>query len=89
MPRTTTSAAVAKQVGSALRQARTSQDMTQAEVARRLNVSASYIANLEAGRENPTVGQLANLAAGVGGVIDIRFAFFERERISLRQQSTR
>src|SRR5581483_37534 len=45
-----------EQAGQALRKARVEAGLTQAQVARRLGVNPSYVANLEAGRGNPTLG---------------------------------
>jgi transcriptional regulator with XRE-family HTH domain len=47
--------------------------MTQAELATRMEVSASYLAAIEAGRSNPTVGQLANLASAMQVGLSISF----------------
>jgi transcriptional regulator with XRE-family HTH domain len=47
-------------------------------------VSPSYVAAVEAGRENLTVGQLANIANAMGAGLDIEFAVPSREYESLR-----
>jgi transcriptional regulator with XRE-family HTH domain len=47
--------------------------MSQVELGQRMGVSASYIAAVEAGRSNPTVGQLAAFANGLGVAISIEF----------------
>ena len=52
--------------------------LTQAGVARRLKVSAPYIASVEAGRENLTIGQLAGIASALGVVLDITLALPDR-----------
>ncbi len=62
MPRTAASEIHAKVVGRELRQTRKALGLTQAQVAERLGASASYIAAVEAGRRNLTLGQLANIA---------------------------
>jgi transcriptional regulator with XRE-family HTH domain len=73
MPRTATSSLDAKIVGEKLRQARIAEGLTQAGVAERLQVSSAYVQKLEAGRANPTVGQLANLAAALGRTLNVQF----------------
>ena len=62
MPKTKTSDVAVKMVGQSIRRARQSLGLTQAELARRLDVNASYITNVEAGRVNLTVGQLGAFA---------------------------
>ena len=68
MPRTTTSAQYMQVVGRALRARRLDLGIPQAEVARRLEVSATYVQNVEAGRANLTLGQLARVAAALDAV---------------------
>ena len=82
MPRTAQSQIVAKQVGEALRDTRRRASLTQAQLAGKLGVSPPYIANVEAGRENLTLGQLANIAAAVGAGLDVSFPLPERERVT-------
>jgi transcriptional regulator with XRE-family HTH domain len=74
MPRTATSAIEAKIVGAKLREVRIAEGLTQAAVAERLQVTAAYVQKLEAGRANPTVGQLANVAAALGRSLNVQFA---------------
>jgi transcriptional regulator with XRE-family HTH domain len=62
MPRTQTSEIHAKLVGREIKATRRALELTQAQVAQRLGVSASYVAAVEAGRRNLTLGQLANIA---------------------------
>jgi transcriptional regulator with XRE-family HTH domain len=62
MPRTQTSEIHAKLVGREIRDTRHALSLTQAQVAERLGVSPSYVAAVEAGRRNLTLGQLANIA---------------------------
>jgi transcriptional regulator with XRE-family HTH domain len=62
MPRTAASEIHAKVVGREIRATRNALGLTQAEVAERLGVSASYMSAVEAGRRNLTLGQLANIA---------------------------
>lgn len=73
MPSTAASEIHAKVLGRELRAARNALGLTQAEVARRLDVSPSYLAAVEAGRHNLTLGQLANIANAMRVGIDIAF----------------
>jgi transcriptional regulator with XRE-family HTH domain len=73
MPRTAASEIHAKVLGRELRAARNGLGLTQVEVARRLDVSPSYLAAVEAGRHNLTLGQLANIANAMRVGIDIAF----------------
>ncbi len=73
MPRTAVSEVHAKVVGRELRDTRQALGLTQAEVAERLGVSASYVSAVEAGRRNLTLGQLANIANAMRLGIDISF----------------
>jgi len=73
MPRTAASEIHAKVVGRELRETRHALGLTQAQVAERLGVSASYIAAVEAGRRNLTLGQLANIANAMRLGIDVSF----------------
>ena len=65
MPRTAASEIHSKLVGRELRRTRQELGLTQVQVAERLGVSASYIAAVEAGRRNLTLGQLANIANAI------------------------
>jgi transcriptional regulator with XRE-family HTH domain len=62
MPRTTASASYNQAVGARLRVRRDELGVTQGEIARRLAVSTTYVQNVEAGRANLTLGQLARVA---------------------------
>jgi transcriptional regulator with XRE-family HTH domain len=73
MPRTHMSDATSARLGAEVRNARTEQDLTQAELARRMGVKPPYIAGLEAGTRNLTLGQLANIADALGRGLDISF----------------
>ena len=66
MPRTHASAVASTVVGQEIKRARGEAGLTQAELARRLDVSPSYISNIEAGRVNVTVGQLGERAQRLG-----------------------
>jgi transcriptional regulator with XRE-family HTH domain len=66
MPRTATSDLAARRVGAEIRRARQGAGLTQDEVAQRLDSSAPYISNVEAGRVNLTLGQLARIADALG-----------------------
>jgi transcriptional regulator with XRE-family HTH domain len=65
MPRAPTSEVAAKLVSRSIRGARTEVGITQAELAARMNLNASYVTNVEAGRVNLTVGQFVNIAEPV------------------------
>jgi transcriptional regulator with XRE-family HTH domain len=73
MPRTHVSDATAARLGVEIRRAREEQDLTQAELARRMGVKRPYIAGLEAGTRNLTLGQMANIADALGRGLDISF----------------
>ncbi len=73
MPRTAVSDVHAKVVGRELKDTRQALGLTQAEVAERLGVSASYISAVEAGKRNLTLGQLANIANAMRLGIGISF----------------
>ena len=66
MPRTTKSAIFSSLLGRQLRSRRRSLKLSQADVARRLDVSTTYVQNVEAGRCNITVGQLARICEALG-----------------------
>jgi len=73
MPRTAASEVHAKVIGRKLNETRHALGLTQAEVAERLGVSASYISAVEAGKRNLTLAQLANIAAAMRLGIDVAF----------------
>jgi len=73
MPRTAVSDVHAKVVGRELREARSALGLSQAEVAGRLGVSASYVSAVEAGKRNLTLAQLANIANAMRLGIDVSF----------------
>lgn len=83
MPRTAISEVSAKVVGRNIRVARTELGVTQAELASRMNVNPTYVSNVEAGRVNLTVGQLANIAEALGTGLDVRLPVLDREPIRL------
>jgi transcriptional regulator with XRE-family HTH domain len=85
MPRTATSDVAARVVGQSIRRTRRQAGLTQADVAARLNVNPSYVANLEAGRVNATLGQLAHVAEALGAGFEVSFPLLETERIRLAQ----
>lgn len=73
MPKTKTSDVAVKMVGQAIRRVRGELDITQAELAQRLGVNPSYITNVEAGRVNLTVGQLAAFAEALNAALSVDF----------------
>ena len=83
MPRTSQSAAAAERVGWEIKQTRLKLEISQAELARRLGVSASYIWAVEAGTVNLTVGQLNNIASGLDVGLAISFSIPNREPIHI------
>jgi transcriptional regulator with XRE-family HTH domain len=88
MPRTATSTVAAKVVGQSIRTARQGAGLTQAEVAARMAVNPSYVANLEAGRVNATLGQLAHVAEALGAGFDVAFPKLDTDRIRIRPPGT-
>ena len=83
MPKTAISEVAAKVVGRNIRMARSELGVTQAELASRMNVNPTYVSNVEAGRVNLTVGQLANIAEALGTGLDVRFPVLDREPVRL------
>ena len=73
MPRTRRSAVHAQLVGQRIRAAREEVGLTQLQLADRMEVSQPVIAALEAGRGNPTVGQLAAVADALRVGLDVDF----------------
>jgi transcriptional regulator with XRE-family HTH domain len=89
MPRTSYSEIHSKAVGSRLRETRKALGLTQAEIAGRLKVQPPYIARVEAGRVNLTIGQLGNIASALGVGFDVDFKIPKREYKMLARSSTR
>jgi transcriptional regulator with XRE-family HTH domain len=85
MPRTSYSAIHSKAVGSRLKSTRQMLGITQIELARRLKVQQPYIAAIEAGRVNLTIGQLGAVASALGVGFDVEFAIPTREYRTLPQ----
>jgi transcriptional regulator with XRE-family HTH domain len=81
VPRTAASDLASKLVGREVKRARLTAELTQAEVAGRLGTSASYVANVEAGRLNPTVGQLARIAEAVDADFQVSLPRFDIEPV--------
>jgi transcriptional regulator with XRE-family HTH domain len=73
VPRTAASEIHAKVIGRKLSETRQALGLTQAEVAERLGVSASYLSAVEAGKRNVTVAQLANIANAMRLGIEVSF----------------
>jgi transcriptional regulator with XRE-family HTH domain len=84
MPKTKSSSVSSKVVGEELRRTRLAAGLSQADVARRLNVSPPYIANIEAGRGNMTIGQLTSIASALGAGLEIRFPLVGRDKLEIR-----
>jgi transcriptional regulator with XRE-family HTH domain len=72
-------------VGEEIRSSRRELGLTQTELANRLEVSAPYIAKVEGGRANLTIGQLANIAGALGVGLEIHLPTVKRETITLSQ----
>jgi transcriptional regulator with XRE-family HTH domain len=83
MPATASSEITARAVGEELRRARRELGLTQREFADRLATTQGYVANVEAGRENLTLGKLAQLAGGLGARLDIRVEVVPRAHVEV------
>jgi transcriptional regulator with XRE-family HTH domain len=77
MPRTTRSDVASKVVGNAVRDARLAAGISQSELARRLGVSPPYVVRIERGQENPTAGQLFNIASALGAAFRLSMPILE------------
>lgn len=77
MPRTVASDPTAALVGDEIRRARVEARLTQADVADRLDLNASYVSNVEAGRVNLTLGQLTRIADAIGCDLTVGLAPIE------------
>jgi transcriptional regulator with XRE-family HTH domain len=73
VPRTRRSAVHAQVVGQRIRAVRDELGLTQLQLANRMEVSQPVIAALEAGRGNPTIGQLAAVADALQVGLDVEF----------------
>lgn len=83
MPRTSASPAASKSFGATVRAARKERGLTQAALAQRMGVSAVYITNLEGGRVNPTIGQIAAIAAALQMDYRVEFIHVDRREVVL------
>jgi transcriptional regulator with XRE-family HTH domain len=83
MPRTAASDITARIVGQEVRRARKAAGLTQADVAARLETSPTYVTNVEAGRLNLTLGQLARVASAIGAELQVSLPLvtFESSRV--------
>ena len=77
MPRTRSSDLAARIVGEEVRRARKAAGLTQGEIAERLELTTPYVSNVEAGRLNLTIGQLARFADALGCDLQLRLAPIE------------
>jgi transcriptional regulator with XRE-family HTH domain len=73
MPKTASSDLTARLVGKAVAEGRRKAGITQVQLAQRMGVHASYIAGLETGRRNLTVGQLGSVAQALGMRLNVGF----------------
>jgi transcriptional regulator with XRE-family HTH domain len=85
MPRTTRSDPTARLVGQAIRDARHQANLTQAQLAQRLQTTSPYVTNVEADRSNLTVGQLASIADALDAVLEVNLRVVEGERLVIRR----
>ncbi len=60
--------------------ARTSQNLTQKELAKRTGINQADISKLENGTRNPTINLLQRLAEGMGMVLKIEFVPKQKSR---------
>jgi transcriptional regulator with XRE-family HTH domain len=84
MPRTASSSVVSKAVGQEIAKARHTRGLTQAELGERLDTSGAYVAKVETGRANLTLGQLAAFADALNAGLDVQLLLIERQRVKLR-----
>jgi transcriptional regulator with XRE-family HTH domain len=84
MPRTASSSVVSKAVGQEIAKARRARGLTQAELGERLDTSGAYVAKVETGRANLTLGQLAAFADALNAGLDVQLPLIERQRVKLR-----
>ena len=77
MARTRTSASASAIVGEELRRARRERGITQAELAAKMSVSPPFIAQLESGRANPTIGQIGEVARALGAGLEINLVVLD------------
>lgn len=75
---------LSKAVGQEIKQARHARGLTQAEIGERLGASGAYVAKVETGRANLTLGQLAAFADALEAGLEIRLPLVERKRVQLR-----
>jgi transcriptional regulator with XRE-family HTH domain len=89
VPRTAASDIASRLIGKEIRRARVDEGLTQAEVGLRLGASPSYVANVEAGRLNLTVGQLARIADAIGTDLQVRLPRLKIERLAVDEPAPR
>jgi transcriptional regulator with XRE-family HTH domain len=73
MPRTNSSSLTSVVVGEEIRRARLRHGLTQAQLGTRLGAAATYVAAIERGRENLTLGSLARIADALGTALRVSF----------------
>ncbi len=84
MPRTASSSIVSKAVGQEIAKARRARGLTQTELGERLATSGAYVAKVETGRANMTLGQLAAFADALSAGLVVQLPLIERQRVKLR-----
>jgi transcriptional regulator with XRE-family HTH domain len=88
MPRTASSSVVSKAVGQEIAKTRRARGLTQAELGERLDTSGAYVAKVETGRANLTLGQLAAFADALSAGLVVQFALIERRSVKLLDPHT-
>lgn len=69
-----TESTAAKDFGAQLRAARLERGLTQEELARRLDVTRSYVSHIEGGMTNPTLTTCERVAAALDCVLSVNLA---------------
>lgn len=78
------SSIVSRIVGQQIAETRRVRGLTQAELGARLGASGPYVAKVESGRANLTLGQLASFADALDAGLDVRLPLIERRQVKLR-----
>jgi transcriptional regulator with XRE-family HTH domain len=78
---------VSKAVGEEIAKARRARGFTQTELGERLDTSGAYVAKVETGRANLTIGQLAAFADALNAGLVVQFPLIERRRVKLRDRT--
>lgn len=84
MPRTASSSVVSQAVGHEIAKARRARGLTQTKLGELLETSGAYVAKVETGRANLTIGQLAAFADALNAGLEVRLPLIDRRRVKLR-----